>query len=44
MCAAGPEVALSTPIPGMRWSTVLEVGSIGMRWTADQWTPSLEET
>jgi hypothetical protein len=39
-----PEVSLSTPIPGMRWSTVLVTGSIGMRWTADQLTPSLDVT
>src|SRR5579864_4659238 len=30
------------PIPGMKWSTVLLVASIGMRVTADQCTPSVE--
>ena len=34
-----PEVVVSTPIPGMKWSTPLVVASIGIRVTADQVMP-----
>src|SRR3954468_2308698 len=36
MRALPPEVERSTPMPGMKWSTVLEVGSIGTRVTGPQ--------
>src|SRR5207244_8631032 len=39
-----PDVFLSTPTPGMKWSTVLLVGSIGMRWTADHVVPLVDVT
>ena len=39
-----PEVLRSTPTPGMKWSTTLVVGSIGMRWTADHVVPFVEVT
>ena len=41
-CALLPEVAGSTATPGMKWSTVLVVGSIGMRAGFVQVTPSAE--
>ncbi|MFE7709132.1 hypothetical protein ACFU6I_25780 [Streptomyces sp. NPDC057486] len=37
-----PEVAWSTPKPGMKWSTVLLVAPIGTRVTADQVVPFVE--
>src|SRR4051794_16259912 len=42
-CVPAPDVARSTASPGMKWSTPLPTGSSGMRWTADQVTPSTEE-
>ena len=36
MRAPAPEVERSTPMPGMKWSTVLEVPSIGTRVTGPQ--------
>ncbi|MFI9158249.1 hypothetical protein [Kitasatospora aureofaciens] len=39
--AVEPEVAWSTPKPGMKWSTLLVVASIGTRVTADQVLPSV---
>ena len=42
MCAVEPEVALSTPMPGMKWSTPEVVASIGTRLTALQVVPSVD--
>ena len=42
MFADDPNVVGCTPKPGSRWSTVLDVESIGTRDTADQFTPSAE--
>ena len=39
-----PDVFRSTPTPGMKWSTTLDVGSIGMRWTADHVVPLSDVT
>jgi len=36
MRVVAPEVERSTPMPGMKWSTVLEVESIGTRVTGPQ--------
>ena len=36
-----PDVDGSTPIPGMKWSTPLFTGSIGIRVTGDQTIPSV---
>src|ERR1700690_851933 len=38
-----PEVPGSMPMPLMKWSTPLPMGSIGMRLTALQCVPSLDE-
>src|SRR5947209_18915949 len=40
----GETVFLSTPTPGMKWSTVLDVGSIGMRCTAEHVVPFWDVT
>src|SRR5207244_6360426 len=40
----GATVFRSTPTPGMKWSTVLVVGSIGMRFTADHVVPFWDDT
>jgi hypothetical protein len=37
-----PEVALSTPMPGKKWSTVLLTGSIGIRVLGVQVAPSVD--
>src|SRR5947209_1691901 len=42
MCALDPEVVRSTAIPGMKWSTVLVVGSIGTRTGAVHVLPSVD--
>src|SRR5689334_12485061 len=39
-CACAPPVVGLTPTPGMKWSTVLVVASIGTRDGALQWMPS----
>src|SRR5919201_2979259 len=39
-----PDEFLSTATPGMKWSTVLLVASIGIRWTADQVVPFMDVT
>src|SRR5919201_698011 len=36
MRAVAPEVERSTPMPGMKWSTLLETASIGTRVTGPQ--------
>src|ERR1039457_951531 len=43
MCALLPDVAGSTPMPGRKCSTVLVVGSIGIRVTALHVLPSEDE-
>jgi hypothetical protein len=40
--AVDPEVAWSTPKPGMKWSAPLVTASIGIRATALQVEPSVE--
>src|SRR6266568_4575160 len=42
MCARGPVLVLSMAMPGIKWSTVLLTGSMGMRVTGDQVRPSVE--
>src|SRR5690349_4625328 len=44
MWAPAPAVLRSTATPGMKWSTVLVTGSIGMRCTADHVVRVVEET